>query len=142
MSPSPASHRPAPHPASVWALLFALAAGPAGWILQLVLDYGLSGYACYVGAGPRAAVSPTGWMGERAVLIGLNLAGLVLAVLGGLIAYRAWRAARTGGANPARDGRTRFMALCGVFSATGFGAAILFNTLEPFVVSTCWRIAA
>jgi hypothetical protein len=141
MSLNPPNHRPASHPASVWVLLFALAAGPAGWILQLVLDYGLSGYACYVGAGPRASVPPTGWPGERAVLLGLNLAGLALAVFGGLTAYRAWRAARAGRADPVRSGRTRFLALCGIFSGAGFGVAILFNTLEPFVVSSCWRVA-
>jgi hypothetical protein len=137
---SPVAPRPAAHPASAWMLLLALAAGPAGWILQLVLDYGLSGYACYVGAGPRAAAA-TGWSGERAVLIALNLAGLALAVSGGLIAYRAWRVARGGGSGSARDGRTRFLAQCGIFSAAGFSAAILFNTIEPLLISTCWRVA-
>jgi hypothetical protein len=123
-------------------LLFALAAGPAGWIGQLVLDYGIAGYACYGGSGPRLSTPPTGWPGERALLLGLNGAGLALAFAGGLIAYRAWRDLRSGRSNPATAGRTRFLATCGMFSAAGFGAAILFGTIEPFMVSTCWRAMA
>jgi hypothetical protein len=123
------------------ALLFALAAGPTGWIGQLVLDYGIAGYACYRGSGPRPS-SPTGWVGERAVLLGLNGAGFALTVVGGLIAYRAWRDLRAGGSIPATAGRARFLATCGMFSAAGFGAAILFGTIEPLMVSTCWRVMA
>jgi hypothetical protein len=139
MTAMSATPKTSPSPRTI-ALLFALAAGPAGWILQLVLDYGIAGYACYRGAGPRLSTPATGWPGERAVLIGLNGAGLALAVVGGVIAYRAWRGLRAG--EPTASGRTRFLATCGMFSAAGFGAAILFGTIEPFMVSTCWRVTA
>src|SRR3546814_4823219 len=65
---------PAPHRdrASSRGLLLALAASPAGWIVQLVLDYGLSSFACYPGDTPLRQSPPAGWGGEHLLLAAIR----------------------------------------------------------------------
>ena len=127
-------------------LLLALAAGPVGWALQLVLGYGLSSYACFPRDTPALSDPPPGWGGEPALLLGINLACLLLVLAGLAICALTWRrapgerlidAGRTQGAGL---GRTRFLAACGVFSGVGFAVAVLFDTLSILGTPACWSI--
>lgn len=140
-----AKEHPSPHRArvSTSVLLVGLAAGPAAWIAELVVSYAVSSRACAyarqsgLGSGPAFA-------GETPALIAINLTCLLLAALGGALSYRNWRRTRLekpGAIQSALaigEGRTRFIASCGMISAIIFAIAILFNTLEPLLVSACW----
>jgi hypothetical protein len=144
----PPSEHPAPHRARVrpWVLLAALAAGPFGWIVQLVVGYAVAGHACYPDGGPRLAPPAGGWGGEQAGLVILNVVCLVIALAGAAISWRNWRKVRgekSGGARrllETGEGRTRFLATCGILAGLGFALAIAFNTVEPLVIAACWRV--
>jgi hypothetical protein len=144
----PGEH-PSPHRDRVRlaALLLALAAGPAAWILQLSVDFGVAAAACQPGGVPRPAPPASGWGTEHVFLVGVNLACLALAVAGGFVALAAWRRSsreKPGGAAhlmEAGEGRTRFLAACAMMAAAGFAVAILFDTAWPFFVPSCWRFA-
>ncbi len=144
-----ASHpSPARGSVALWLLIGAFAAGPAGWITQLVVNYGIASHACYPRTEPWLIAPPPGWSGESAWLAALNLTSLCVAVAGGLVSWRIWRRTRNEKAGDAEsameigEGRTRFIASCGILTATTFSIAILFGTLQPFLLLTCWRIAS
>ena len=128
-------------------LLSALAAGPAGWILQLVLGYGLSSYACFPHDAPFLRSPPPGWSGEAGVLLAINLACLLLVSVGLVVCALIWRkdpGERLIDAGRVRGGvlgRTRFLAACGVFSGLGFAVAVLFDTASILGTPACWSIA-
>lgn len=144
---SPAEH-PAPHrtQASPLSLLTAIAAGPTGWIAQLIIDYGLSSYACFPRDAPLRQSPP--WQGEHLLLLAVNLACLLLPVLGLVTALKSWRRTRyekAGGAGTLLEigeGRTRFLASCGMMSCLGFGLAVLFNTASALAAPACWDIGS
>ena len=139
----PAPHR---HKAGAPLLLAVLACAPGAWIIQLVGAYGLTSYICAPAGAPDLA-APAGWPPMRIALMVLNLSCLALAAAGGLFAAWAWR--RTQGEKPGSaqtllqvgEGRTRFLAACGMMSAVGFGLAILFNSAEYSTVPACWGSA-
>ncbi len=126
-------------------LLASLAASPLAWILQLVASYGVSSHACRPGDAPRLAPPAAGWGGEELGLMVLNLACLALCLSAGAASFRAWRRSGRegpGGAAAALEvgeGRTRFLALCGLLAAGGFALAILFDTAMPLLTPPCWR---
>jgi hypothetical protein len=144
-SAKPAADHPAPlrHRVDPRWLLASVAAGPTGWILQLIAGYAISSVGC---AQARRLGEPSGaaFAGESAILIAINMVCLLIVGLGGRLSWRHWRRTRgeKGGdvhtALTIGEGRTRFIASCGVLSAIGFAIAILFNTLEPIMVRGCW----
>lgn len=146
MPRTPASHpHPSPHRrrVSLAGQLFGVAIGPAAWIAQLVAGYGLSSYACYPGNTPLQA-PPDG--GEHLLLLAINLACLGLASAGLALSWSGWRRTRNEmPGEPAKmletgEGRSRFLAICGVLSAAGFAIAILFNLPSALALPTCWSI--
>jgi hypothetical protein len=140
----PSPHR---HEVGLPALLFSLAAGPTGWITQLLLGYGLSSYACFPKDEPYLASPPPGWGGEHLILLAINLCCLGLVAAGFLVALASWRrtqAEKEGGAHhmlEVGEGRTRFLSLCGILACGLFGSAILFDTLPIVGTPACWNIA-
>lgn len=141
------SEHPSPHRDKVRTvtLLLALAAGPTAWIVQLVVDFGLSSDVCRQYGVPRAAASIHNWTLEHLILVGVNLVCLAVAMAGGFTALAAWkrtRAEKPGGVAALveiGEGRTRFLAACGMMTAAAFAVAILFDTAWPFFVPSCWR---
>lgn len=150
MSADVSHEHPSPHRGrvSVTALLVALAAGPAAWVAQLMLGYGLSSYACFPGDQPWEQAPPPGWGGERPALIAINLVCLALALAGFWIALGAWRRVRgekEGGVThllTRGEGRSRFLALCGMLDCAVFAIAILFDTAGILGVPSCWNVPA
>jgi hypothetical protein len=143
-------HRhPAPHRdrSPIALLLFGLAAGPAAWAVQLELGYGVSSFACFPHNAALARTPPPGWAGEPAWLLALNIACLVLAFVGLAVSAICWR--RTRGEKPGEaehllhvgEGRTRFLAACGVLTSLGFALAILFDTAAVVAVPSCWSLS-
>ena len=146
---SPSSGHPSPHRdrVSVWLLLTGLAAGPTGWALQLIANYGLSSLACFPHDTPSQTTPPPGWDHEFDLLLTINLVCLAIALAGFLISWAHWRRTRgekVGGAGRLVDvgeGRTRFLSACGMLAGAGFIIAILFDTAVVIGAPACWSIA-
>lgn len=140
---SPTDSHPSPKRGAVapWLLLTGLAAGPFGWILQLLVDYGLSSGLCM---GRRTMAQHPSENGELFALVAVNLLCLAIALGGLALCYDSWRKVRDekpGGGHRTLnvgEGRSRFLALAGMLTAGGFALAILFNTVEPFMIPACW----
>jgi len=77
------------------------------------------------------------------VLLTINGAALVVGVLAISIAYRNWRAARReAGGDPQLliergEGRTRFLAMCGLLVGCGFVIATLFSSVALLISPVC-----
>jgi hypothetical protein len=133
---------PAPHRARVGlaALLFGIAAAPAAWDAQLMLSVALSGHACY--PRERLLAAPL-WSGLWSILLAISVGGIGIALAGGVVALRSWRrtrAERPGSGHhllESGDGRTRFMAMCGLLTSAVFLLALIFGTAALFVVPLC-----
>ncbi len=142
MTPAADPH-PTPARRSIVAPLAALIAGPAAWATQLIAGYGYSSLACFPHDAP-AAQPPS--PGEHALLIGLNLTCLVVALAGLVTATIHWRAAKAEGSAKSSDvlppglGRARFLAACGMLSGMGFAIAILFDTVAILGAPACWSL--
>jgi hypothetical protein len=78
-------------------------------------------------------VAPS-WADLWSILLAISVAGIVLAIVGGLVAWRSWRRTREERPGSAHhlldrgDGRTRFMAMCGILTSVLFLVALVFGT--------------
>jgi len=139
--PIQVSH-PAPHRARVGlaALLFGIVAAPAAWNAQILLSVALSGHACYPRDKPLAAPL---WSNLEPILLTINIVSIAIAVMGGIVAWRSWlqtRAERPGSGHhllESGDGRTRFMAMCGILISALFLLALIFGSGVVFMVPPC-----
>lgn len=135
-------NHPAPHRGRVGlaALLFGIAAAPVGWNVQLLLSVALSGRACYPNDKPLGVplygdLSP--------ILLAISVFGIILALAGGWVAWRSWRQTRNERAGSVHhlldggDGRTRFMAMCGLITSTLFLVALIFGAAAFYMVPLC-----
>ena len=124
------------------ALWFGIAAAPFAWTVQQIFSSTLAGYACYPHADPR--ISPV-WNGLSPVLFTVSAAAFAIALSGGAVAWNAWRQTRSERLGSAHhlmetgDGRTRFMAMCGMLTSTVFVIALAFGTTALYVVPLCGR---
>lgn len=140
---SPQSH-PSPKrgATSLAALFFAVTAGPVGWTIQHLVGYGLASYPC--NPDSRQLTAPlAGWAPLRPSLVVLSLACLILALAGGWVAYRSFRATRDETAGEAADpleigaGRSRWMAVCGIMVTVLFAGAIVFDGIVLLGSPSC-----
>ena len=137
-----AETQPAPHRqnASLLALWFGLTSAPLAWSAQSIIGYTLASFACFPGSEPRA--TPL-FAGTRQILFALNVAAIILAVMGATVAYRSWSATwdeRGGGSRrlvEVGEGRTRFLAMCGLLASVGFLIATIFSSFAIIVVPLC-----
>lgn len=131
-------------PGVPWLLLLGLAAGPADWIAQLLLGYGLSSYACFPRDEPLTTSPPPGWGGEHLWLVVINLVALALTLAALAFAWRRWRDIRGAGSGDAPErlhaSRSRFLAHCATLACALFAAAIVFNTVNIVATPACWDI--
>lgn len=135
-----------PDPVPAPRLLIGVALGPAAWITQLTLCYGVAAYACFSGDAPRpgAATEAPPW--EFGLLLAANLACLVVAAAGVALSADALHKAET----PAPGGeeslpaitrrRIQFVAACGVMAGLGAMLAILFDAPQIFLTPACWAL--
>ena len=141
-----ARHHPAPHghKVSLTALMFGFSAAPVAWIGQLLVSYILSSYACFPGPVPRTSPLTT-WDWLTPALFGLDALAIVVTVAAGLVAWRAFARTRDEADGDSHhllevgEGRSRFLALCGLLTAAGFLIIIAFNTLSLVLVPLCAR---
>jgi hypothetical protein len=131
----------------VWrgALFYGLIAPPLVWAIQLYLNFGLASHACFPGEAPRANFV-SGWERIWTVLLLVNLVCAAICAIGLLASGFCWRRLRkppaiAGGtlSEPIHgaDERLRSFAIAGLMVSGLFTAAILFNTLYLWALSTC-----
>jgi hypothetical protein len=134
----PAPHR---HNVSGWTLLFALSGPPLIWWLQSVMNYYVSGYACYPRNTPLSSPQSAGLMWS--VLVVLTALALAVSAISLLLSYRAWSRTREEMHGSGHDtmevgeGRTRFLALSGMLTSALFFAAVVFNIGALVFVPPC-----
>jgi hypothetical protein len=139
--PFPTGH-PAPHrhKVSLVALGFGLAAAPIAWAAQTIFGYALSSRACFPGDTPRSAPL---FYGAVPIAIEINIIAILVAAVAAAIAYRSWRVTRDEDDGRLHhlvevgEGRTRFLALCGMLTSLGFLGAIIFASVAIVLVPLC-----
>lgn len=141
---------PAPHRARIAlpALWFGLFGGPVAWSIQTLVNLPVASHGCYPALAPLAAPIT----GVRGIAFGVSLLALVVCVAAAAVSFRSWLRLRgehqqgtgRGSAHtPAAalaetgEGRTRFMALCGVLTSLTFLVASLMHTAAIFLVLPC-----
>lgn len=125
---------------SVPLMLTALFLAPAVWTVQILTAYVLAARFCFPTYTPLAGTLVPG-------LSGWTVAGSVVALIFAGCAmwasHTAWtrtRSEKEGGARSALEtgqGRTRFLALCGVVITAIFSAAIIFDALAALLLRQC-----
>jgi hypothetical protein len=123
---------PAPHGerAGPWRLAFGAIGGPLAWGIRLMVNYAFASHACFPGGAPRT-YAMVGWLWP--MLIAVDAVALLVAALAALVSFSTWRSTREesdGRAPEAIDigeGRTRFLALWGMMTGTGFFIATVFD---------------
>lgn len=138
----PDTGHPAPHRGrvSLTMLAIGLAGAPLAWSVQIVVGYAIAAYACYPQRMSLAAPVLTGLKSQLAVL---SVAAIVLAAICTFVAYRSWHATR--GEQPGDqhallehgEGRTRFMALCGLITSASFLVLLVFTSVVLALVQPC-----
>lgn len=137
------SAHPAPHreKAPLSALAFGLLSAPIAWALHLLINYSIAGQRC-IGAVAREDIL-RGPPGTLAMILLVDIASLALAVSAGYVAFVFWKKTKDEKVGEARalvhagEGRTRFMAMCGVLTSTLFGFAIAVDALGSIVGPPC-----
>ena len=141
----PTALHPAPYRdrVSLWALMFGLAGAPIAWSGQTIVNYAFSSHSCYPGSTPRTVVMEGHhWMVW--VRFAVTIAAIVIALAAMFIAFRSWSRTRHEHESgheellEVGEGRSRFMAYCGLLTSVGFLVAILFAALS-FWVPLCAR---
>lgn len=142
MTPAPArSTHPAPQRARVNLLTlgFGLAAAPLAWSVLILLGEGLTGHACY--PGPSSLGSPL--FAVKPSLVVAILLAFAVALAAAAVSYGAWqstrreREGRSQELIEAGEGRTRFIAMCGLLTSGGFFVAMLFVASALILVPSC-----
>jgi len=137
-SSHPAPHRErAPFPA----LAFGLFAAPLAWAAHLLLNYSIAGHSCVGAAIPDFRVGST--RVEFTSILLIDLCAIALAIAAGYVAYCLWERTKEekGGDMHhlvhAGEGRTRFLAMCGMLTSLLFGLAVLIDALGAMVGPPC-----
>ena len=119
-------------------LMLALLGAPVAWSLQHLALYAVASVACS-GELQGASGGAQDWLSWVLPLI--NLGALLVAGLATALA--AWILRRTrheygsGGVMDAGEGRTRFLAIWGIWLGVVFMLAIAFNTISVFWTGLC-----
>lgn len=133
---------PAPHAGKVstWLVLLALLAAPGAWSLQLLVNYGLASHACFPRSAPKGHPS---WDWLWPSVLAINLFALFVAAAATFISLLIWRRIRSetrGGHGQlihAGEGRSRFLAVWGIWSGLWFVIGIIFNLIAAVGVPAC-----
>jgi hypothetical protein len=138
------SHHPSPHRdrVAVHEAVFGLFAGPLGWFLQLVVGFALASWPCFPNDRRLGSAAPGfGW--TNAAAIAVMLVGLLLAVAGLILSWRSFMLSReevAGGHSDLAEsgaGRTRFLALWGLYLSGGFALVTALTLVAYCLVPRC-----
>ena len=83
------------------------------------------------------------WYALHPMLWSIDMIAIAIGIAAGLVAWRNWHRTRGEAAGSAHtmieacEGRTRFLALCGLLASGGFVLALGFATIGLLVVPVC-----
>ena len=117
-----------------FALAFAVFGAPTAWILQLVLNYALSAHACFPINIPL--MTPV-WGGLFWILIGIDMAAMIVAGGAFLVALGQWRAWRAAPRANIGERRNRYIAQWAILTSTLFSIAVIFTIVMLFIEPVC-----
>ena len=132
---------PSPHRDRVspgWLFVYLLA-GPLAWFVGLIVNYAFASYACFPGSERRSTLL-AGWDWVSTSVPLVHLAGIAIAIVAGLGAWRAWSATRheaSGHLLDIGEGRSRFMSVWGALGCALFTLLIVFNLIAYAMVPPC-----
>ena len=134
---------PAPDRAqvSLGLLMFGIFGAPAAWMLQLVAGASIGGLVCLGPHGTALATARADW--ANPAMIAINLAALLIAAVALAASFRTLHQTGSGYAEghdsvmEAGEGRSRYMAIWGVWTSLLFIFAIAFNTIAVFWSGLC-----
>ncbi len=118
-------------------LWFGACAGAAAFAIQGFTSFMIAIQACkdgHVGDwGPLSATGVRGLLGAVTAFL------LVIAIIGGIVSFRNWRAVSEASSITSAEGRDReaFMALVGLFVAAAFVIGIIWAGLPPALLNVC-----
>ena len=131
------------------ALWFGLFGGPVAWSIQTLVNLPIASHGCF----PRLSPLESPITAVRGIAFFVSLLALAVCVAAATVAFRSWsrlRREHQEGAGRGREhppaaalaetgeGRTRFMALCGILTSLTFLVVSLVHTAAVFLVSPCW----
>lgn len=115
-------------------LVFAVFGAPAAWLVQLIVGYALASHACYPLSVPLMA--PV-WSGLWWVLIGVDLAAVLIAGAALLSATRFRRVYRDADPRDLALQRNRFIANWSLLVSALFSIAVVFTIVMLFIEPVC-----
>jgi hypothetical protein len=119
--------------------VFGVIGGPLAWYAQLCAGYALASGPCFANA--RRGLAPlTGYAWTGRAMIGVLIAGVVIALAALIVSSRAFARARHDSAGDlahADGGRQRFLALWGIWLGAGFAVATLMTAIAFVVLPRC-----
>lgn len=115
-------------------LVFAVFGAPVAWLLQLIVGYALASHACYPLDVPLMA--PV-WGGLWWVLIGVDLAAVLVAGASLLSAMRWRRVWRDADPHDLAAQRNRFIANWSLLVSALFSIAVVFTIVMLFIEPVC-----
>lgn len=135
--PSPQRDRVSP-----WLLLTSLLLAPFVWAIQILCSYGLTSMSCFPRHTPLGGTQVRGMsvIVEIGSVVALCLAAV--AIWAAVTAWRRTRGERSGDGHEALDageGRTRFLALCGIIITGLFTAAIVWEAIVAIFLPHCFN---
>lgn len=136
-SAHPAPQRNKTHQGALW---FSVVAAPLAWVAHLLVNYAIAGQECVASAGEASMALASG---RVTTMLLIDLAAVLLAGVAGYIAVERWRdtQSETGGGGHhllhRGEGRTRFLAMCGILTSALFGVAVLIDAIGTVLGPPC-----
>jgi hypothetical protein len=121
------------------ALVFGAAAAPFFWNLHLLTSVAVTSHACFPGREPLASPIWSVWW----ITFALAVFGILVSIAALVVSVRSWhetRGEKPGSAThlvSSGDGRTRFIAMCGILTSCLFLVALGFAMLAIFLAPIC-----
>lgn len=140
------SHKPevvGPGPAtepSVIRLFAGVMIAPLAWSLHLLVCYGLAAHACFP---TDVALGQPVWTHLRSIVSAVTTMAWLVLASGVAVAWLNWNATGEQSNDRAEtllqsgDGRSRFIALCGLLVSGCFAVALCFTTAGVFMTPDC-----
>jgi hypothetical protein len=122
-------------------LFFCICAAPVAWTVLHLIAYPLASYACYPQTMQRLHPLRS-WLWVRPAMIGLAVAMLVLALVGGWTSWRYLQKAKAVSCAETQSplegaGRSRYFAMSGILSTVLFVGAIIADAIMLFGAPLC-----
>jgi hypothetical protein len=136
------SNHPSPQRDRVFApyLWFSVIAAPLAWAARLLVNYAIAGQRC---VGAANVELKTLSHSSFVTMLLIDLLAITVAAIAGYVAYLHWLQTRTDKAGGTHvlvhsgEGRTRFLAMCGMLSSTLFGIAVAMDAIGNALGPPC-----